>query len=68
MTDTDWREQIKAHEPAFKDYVKNIRHFASGPSMADILLWYDYVLWANEQAAKEPVVLEEQDKIPMPDD
>lgn len=60
MTD-DWREHIKAHELPFKDYVKNVRHFQSGPSIADILLWYDYVEWANEQEAKhEPVVLEEQ--------
>lgn len=71
MTDQEtWQEQIRAHELPFKDYVKNVRHFAACPPMADVILWYEYVEYSNNQDRIEDAAREElvQEISSQPDD
>lgn len=49
----DWRDTIRSHFPLFQEYVKKQGYMATGVDLAGLILWYEYIDYANQQAVKE---------------
>jgi hypothetical protein len=55
---TDWQENIKAAHPQMVEWAKS-KGYASYPTASDIIMWYSWVDWYNQQHKIEPVEIPE---------
>ncbi len=66
----DWRDNIRSHFPLFQEYIKKRGFMATNIELASLILWYEYIEYANQEATKEkpvksnPVLVQEISSCP----